>query len=191
MKGAFGFAVTEAPLRQETATAYNAARLPHPAACHLFHARSTVATMTEIHDFLRVLYTRVGTAHCPECGTVLEAQPRDQIVERILTARLGEPLEPPPVSPARGPPADWGELVQAHPRSGNHSGTDRRAAHDRHPQPLSGAGREATKRRERPTGRRSRLGTVCAQARKTPQQRGSGSLRQRARAARNARSRSL
>jgi hypothetical protein len=76
VKGAFGFAVTEAPLRQETATAYNAARLPQPAACHLFHARSTVATMTEIHDFLRVLYTRVGTAHCPECGTVLEAQPR-------------------------------------------------------------------------------------------------------------------
>ena len=52
--------------------------------------RSTVATMTEIHDFLRVLYARVGTAHCPECGTVLEAQPRDQIVERILTARAGQ-----------------------------------------------------------------------------------------------------
>ncbi len=52
--------------------------------------RSTVATMTEIHDFLRVLYARVGTAHCPECGTVLEAQPRDQIVERILSARSGQ-----------------------------------------------------------------------------------------------------
>ena len=46
--------------------------------------RSTVATMTEIHDFLRVLYARVGTAHCPTCDAVLEAQPRDQIVERIL-----------------------------------------------------------------------------------------------------------
>ena len=52
--------------------------------------RSTVATMTEIHDFLRVLYARVGTAHCPECDAVLEAQPRDQIVERILAARNGE-----------------------------------------------------------------------------------------------------
>ncbi|MFM8290930.1 MAG: excinuclease ABC subunit UvrA, partial [Planctomycetia bacterium] len=51
--------------------------------------RSTVATMTEIHDFLRVLYARVGTAHCPRCDAVLEAQPRDQIVERILTARQG------------------------------------------------------------------------------------------------------
>ncbi len=52
--------------------------------------RSTVATMTEIHDFLRVLYARVGTAHCPECDSVLEAQPRDQIVERILAAKQGE-----------------------------------------------------------------------------------------------------
>ncbi|MFN9367188.1 MAG: excinuclease ABC subunit UvrA [Planctomycetia bacterium] len=51
--------------------------------------RSTVATMTEIHDFLRVLYARVGTAHCPQCDSVLEAQPRDQIVERILAARGG------------------------------------------------------------------------------------------------------
>jgi excinuclease ABC subunit A len=49
--------------------------------------RSTVATMTEIHDFLRVLYARVGTAHCPQCDSVLEAQPRDQIVERIIAAR--------------------------------------------------------------------------------------------------------
>ena len=52
--------------------------------------RSTVATMTEIHDFLRVLYARVGTAHCPTCDAVLQAQPRDQIVERILAARGGE-----------------------------------------------------------------------------------------------------
>ena len=49
--------------------------------------RSTVATMTEIHDFLRVLYARVGTAHCPTCDAVLEAQPRDAIVGRILAAR--------------------------------------------------------------------------------------------------------
>jgi excinuclease ABC subunit A len=51
--------------------------------------RSTVATMTEIHDFLRVLFARVGTAHCPQCDAVLEAQPRDQIVERILAAAGG------------------------------------------------------------------------------------------------------
>jgi len=49
--------------------------------------RSTVATMTEIHDFLRVLYARIGTAHCPQCDSVLEAQPRERIVERIISAR--------------------------------------------------------------------------------------------------------
>jgi len=43
---------------------------------------------------------------------------------QILTHR-GEPLEPPPLSPARGPPTDWDELVQTHFRSGNLSGTDR------------------------------------------------------------------
>jgi hypothetical protein len=48
-----------------------------------------------------------------------------------------EPLEPPPVSPARGPPTDWGELVQVHFRPGNLSGVARRAARDRHPQPLT------------------------------------------------------
>ena len=52
--------------------------------------RSTVATMTEIHDFLRVLYARVGRAHCPQCDAVLEAQPRDAIVERVLAARAGQ-----------------------------------------------------------------------------------------------------
>ena len=52
--------------------------------------RSTVATMTEIHDFLRVLYARVGTSYCPTCDKVLEAQPRDQIVERIISVRSGQ-----------------------------------------------------------------------------------------------------
>ena len=52
--------------------------------------RSTVATMTEIHDFLRVLWARTGRSHCPVCDKMLEAQPRDAIVERILTARHGQ-----------------------------------------------------------------------------------------------------
>jgi hypothetical protein len=52
-------------------------------------------------------------------------------------ASLGEPLEPPPVSPARGPPTDWGELAQVHFRPGNLSGTDRRTARHRYPQPLT------------------------------------------------------
>ncbi len=47
--------------------------------------RSTVGTITEIYDFLRVLYARVGQGHCPECGKVITAQSREQIIGRILT----------------------------------------------------------------------------------------------------------
>jgi excinuclease ABC subunit A len=46
--------------------------------------RSTVGTITEIHDYLRVLYARVGRGHCPICGRPIEAQTREQIIERIL-----------------------------------------------------------------------------------------------------------
>ena len=46
--------------------------------------RSTVATVTEIYDYLRLLYARVGTPHCPECGRVVARQTVDQIVDRIL-----------------------------------------------------------------------------------------------------------
>jgi len=51
-------------------------------------------------------------------------------------------LVPPPVSPARGPPTEWAELVQAHDERDAIQSTDRRCAGDRHPQPLSGAGRD-------------------------------------------------
>jgi len=57
------------------------------------------------------------------------------LIRKILTY-LGEPLEPPPVSPARGPPTDWGELVQAHDDRDVFQATDRRAARDRYPQRL-------------------------------------------------------
>jgi excinuclease ABC subunit A len=45
--------------------------------------RSTVGTITEIYDFLRVLYARVGQGHCPQCGAVITAQSREQIIGRI------------------------------------------------------------------------------------------------------------
>src|SRR5216683_1717700 len=46
--------------------------------------RSTVGTITEIHDYLRVLYARIGQGHCPECGRAITAQSREQIIARIL-----------------------------------------------------------------------------------------------------------
>ena len=46
--------------------------------------RSTVGTVTEIHDYLRVLYARVGLPHCPSCGDRVGGQTAEQIVERIM-----------------------------------------------------------------------------------------------------------
>ena len=46
--------------------------------------RSTVGTVTEIYDYLRLLYARVGIPHCPVCGKEIKQQSLDQIVERIL-----------------------------------------------------------------------------------------------------------
>src|SRR5262245_63883051 len=46
--------------------------------------RSTVGTITEIHDYLRVLFARVGQGHCPNCGQRVGAQTREHIVARIM-----------------------------------------------------------------------------------------------------------
>lgn len=46
--------------------------------------RSTVGTITEVYDYLRVLFARVGTAYCPESGDKLEAQSAEQIVKQLL-----------------------------------------------------------------------------------------------------------
>src|SRR5712672_4052828 len=46
--------------------------------------RSTVGTITEIYDYLRVLFARVGQGHCPQCGRPITAQTREQIIARIL-----------------------------------------------------------------------------------------------------------
>lgn len=46
--------------------------------------RSTVGTVTEIYDYLRLLYARIGIPHCPKCGRVIERQTVDQIVDSIM-----------------------------------------------------------------------------------------------------------
>ncbi|MCA9267020.1 MAG: excinuclease ABC subunit A, partial [Planctomycetales bacterium] len=51
--------------------------------------RSTVGTITEIHDYLRVLFARVGQGHCPHCGQLITAQTREQIIAQILTLPAG------------------------------------------------------------------------------------------------------
>src|SRR5580693_9429159 len=52
--------------------------------------RSTVGTITEIYDYLRLLYASVGTPHCPNCGRPISRQTSDQIVQRILQLGSGE-----------------------------------------------------------------------------------------------------
>ena len=52
--------------------------------------RSTVGTITEIYDYLRLLFSSVGTPHCPNCGRPIARQTPDQIVQRILQLGRGE-----------------------------------------------------------------------------------------------------
>src|SRR3984885_11933562 len=52
--------------------------------------RSTVGTITEIYDYLRLLYASVGVPHCPNCGRQISRQSAEQIVERILALSQGE-----------------------------------------------------------------------------------------------------
>ncbi|MEA2093376.1 MAG: excinuclease ABC subunit UvrA, partial [Pseudomonadota bacterium] len=54
--------------------------------------RSTVGTITEIYDYLRLLFARTGTPHCPEHGTVLEAQTVSQMVDHVLAMAEGSRL---------------------------------------------------------------------------------------------------
>ncbi len=51
--------------------------------------RSTVGTITEVHDYLRVLYARIGQGHCPECGRPITAQTREQIIAHIMALPPG------------------------------------------------------------------------------------------------------
>ncbi len=51
--------------------------------------RSTVGTITEVYDYLRLLYARIGVPHCPQCGKVIDRQTPQQIVDRILKLAEG------------------------------------------------------------------------------------------------------
>jgi len=51
--------------------------------------RSTVGTMTEIYDFLRILFARIGKGTCPKCGSAIQAQSNEEVIERLLTLAAG------------------------------------------------------------------------------------------------------
>ncbi len=52
--------------------------------------RSTVGTITEVYDYLRLLFARIGHPHCPTCGAPIERQTPQQIVDRVLTLEEGQ-----------------------------------------------------------------------------------------------------
>ena len=55
--------------------------------------RSTVGTVTEIYDYLRLLYARIGVPHCPVCGREIRQQTVDQIVDKIMELDEGTKIQ--------------------------------------------------------------------------------------------------
>lgn len=55
--------------------------------------RSTVGTVTEIYDYLRLLMARIGIPHCPECGRLINPQTIDQIVDQVLSLKEGTRIQ--------------------------------------------------------------------------------------------------
>src|SRR5213596_1754766 len=54
--------------------------------------RSTVGTITEVYDYLRILYARLGQRHCPSCGQAVGTQTADEIVDKVLALPVGTRL---------------------------------------------------------------------------------------------------
>ena len=55
--------------------------------------RSTVGTVTEIYDYLRLLWARIGTPHCPKCGKVIRQQTIDQIIDQVISLPEGTRIQ--------------------------------------------------------------------------------------------------
>ncbi len=79
--------------------------------------RSTVGTVTEIYDYLRLLYARIGRAHCYKCGRPISQQTADQIVDQVLA--LGEGTKVQVLAPiVRGRKGEYRELFEELRREG-------------------------------------------------------------------------
>ena len=73
--------------------------------------RSTVGTVTEIYDYLRLLWARIGIPHCPECGEEITGQTQEQIVDRLMT--LDEGTKFMVMAPVvRGRKGEYGKLLE-------------------------------------------------------------------------------
>jgi excinuclease ABC subunit A len=73
--------------------------------------RSTVGTVTEIYDYLRLLWARIGTPHCPTCGEPIAGQSQEQIIDRLMTLEDGTKfMVMAPV--VRGRKGEYGKLFE-------------------------------------------------------------------------------
>jgi excinuclease ABC subunit A len=77
--------------------------------------RSTVGTITEVYDYLRLLFARIGQPHCPECGREISKQSPQQIVDQILSITTGEKFQvlAPIVRERKGEFVDMLRVLQA------------------------------------------------------------------------------
>ena len=79
--------------------------------------RSTVGTATEIHDYLRVLFSQLGVPHCPKCGAAITPQSPEQIIEAVMALKDGEKIEI--LAPlVKGKKGEHKELLQKARREG-------------------------------------------------------------------------
>ena len=79
--------------------------------------RSTVGTVTEIYDYLRLLYARIGVPHCPKCGKEIVRQTVDQIADKIMSLPEGSKVMI--VSPVvRGRKGEFAKLLESFRKSG-------------------------------------------------------------------------
>ena len=79
--------------------------------------RSTVGTVTEIYDYLRLLYARIGIPHCPKCGTEIVQQSVDQIADKVLAGGDGAKVRV--LAPVvRGRKGEYGKQIDGYRKSG-------------------------------------------------------------------------
>ncbi|HHV60578.1 MAG TPA: excinuclease ABC subunit UvrA [Clostridiaceae bacterium] len=79
--------------------------------------RSTVGTVTEIHDYLRLLFARIGIPHCPVCGTEIKQQTIDQMTDRIMALEEGTRIQL--LAPVvRGRKGEYNKLIEDIRKSG-------------------------------------------------------------------------
>ena len=112
--------------------------------------RSTVGTITEVYDYLRLLYARVGRPHCPVCGRPIARQAPQQIVDRVLELEEGARFQV--LAPViRGRKGEYAELLRELQAQGVLAGPGRRHGHPAGRRGADGGGLPALKKYEKHT----------------------------------------